>query len=621
MFACLTALLVHQNVPFTLFHTQNNNNNKAIRQMTAVAHAFLAPSYTRRNRRIPRSSALLWSAPQREKHSASRARHKRKKQNPLTDLQKTLLQPTSPVLLIVDANNVRGKNDFSWTYRDLMDRLQNQWSEHDNQDKKLHILCVVDHGCRPEAFTLNPQLSVVFAGPHRTADDVIVQSCEWFRTATAPMEQSSSPSIAAFFKHIVVATSDGELRRRCLGCNNNQILLARRKRQRQRGATTTFSPLSTARIQVVTSMLFLNYLQQQQQQDEEEQSPPQGKNNNHDDASLSTSIQDTTSFASILNNLYTLEQDLRWYQFTKPPWNSGHEKALAQDLEPWDGRHLFSSADVAPSTENSTVIPPTVLRNKPFSEKTWHRIVFAEHWRRGLAECNLEPTMAFDSPSAGSGIWNKFRDQYNTPNEGDSHEQHVSVSLFQDTRISFQPDQQAQMLEYLQQSISSVSNILTEDDETDTMSSNSSALPLQLDHPQHSTLSLSPYAQAQEAMREFIKSSPSTCTQQHLLSRYKNEAPRHLQFSRQKDLRDLLNRVAEQRKDTSTNKKTWYVKEVQQDEDEDDGLWTEPGRGRFGSSRKRGGPKLQDPSILQQGENMEQQWLRLLRESSSLDCE
>ena len=112
--------------------------------------------------------------------------HSRKK-NPLdTALAEYVLSSSSasadgrPTLLIVDTNNVRGKSDFAIWNCDLLPlltSLRNQYQPRSEQQQQhlLHIVYVMDHGCRPQVFDYEDGL-IVFAGPHRTADDVIAQA-------------------------------------------------------------------------------------------------------------------------------------------------------------------------------------------------------------------------------------------------------------------------------------------------------------------------------------------------------------------------------------------------------------------------------------------------------------
>ena len=96
-------------------------------------------------------------------------------------------------LLLIDVENVRGKTGFVLGHEELLRRVGG-WAMRCGLHGRVAL--VVDHGSVAEAFLLKESgLSVAFAGPTQTADDVLV------RTVPA--------------RGALVVTADGQLGRRC----------------------------------------------------------------------------------------------------------------------------------------------------------------------------------------------------------------------------------------------------------------------------------------------------------------------------------------------------------------------------------------------------------------------
>jgi hypothetical protein len=89
------------------------------------------------------------------------------------------------MILLVESNNVRGKEDFQLTNSGLLKKLQ-WWrrqsfssDSNSNRTTRMNIVCVMDHGSQAGTFSYEGLGLVVFAGPNRTADDVIAQATRW----------------------------------------------------------------------------------------------------------------------------------------------------------------------------------------------------------------------------------------------------------------------------------------------------------------------------------------------------------------------------------------------------------------------------------------------------------
>ena len=129
------------------------------------------------------------------------------------------------IVIIVDSNNVRGVDGFQYTNSDFVQCLS-LWSKSmmgargSNVEQSLvaeSVLCVIDHGRAPGSFVYDG-MTMVFAGPHQTADDVISNACQWFAT-NGRFENgsghSSDDGAASVKCNILVVTNDRELRTRC----------------------------------------------------------------------------------------------------------------------------------------------------------------------------------------------------------------------------------------------------------------------------------------------------------------------------------------------------------------------------------------------------------------------
>lgn len=107
----------------------------------------------------------------------------------------------SRFVVIVDANNVRGMDgSFRLTNYDLLRALSVWQRSETTSAAAMIIVCVMDHGTLPCTSSYQG-VDVVFAGPERTADDVIAEDCQWWLSRNYD---------------VLVATSDRELVYRCI---------------------------------------------------------------------------------------------------------------------------------------------------------------------------------------------------------------------------------------------------------------------------------------------------------------------------------------------------------------------------------------------------------------------
>mmetsp|Transcript_84426 Transcript_84426/g.168970 ORF Transcript_84426/g.168970 Transcript_84426/m.168970 type:complete len:494 (+) Transcript_84426:252-1733(+) len=114
-------------------------------------------------------------------------------------------------IIFVDCNNVRGvEPKFAETLASFITRLA-VWTELAGLAGR--VFCFIDHGLSTEAFRLGP-LVVIFAGPGRTADDII---CEDSLAATTASHQSAQlPMQALKRRKVAVFTNDRNLTKRLL---------------------------------------------------------------------------------------------------------------------------------------------------------------------------------------------------------------------------------------------------------------------------------------------------------------------------------------------------------------------------------------------------------------------
>jgi len=123
-------------------------------------------------------------------------------------------------LILVDCNNVRGTpTEFELPLASFVVLLA-MWTR--GVGLAGRVFCVVDHGQTTDAFLLGGCLVVVFAGPGRTADDIICEDSLGF--ANAPTLESEDDATRGEEgwprdkapRTVAVITNDRGLRRRCL---------------------------------------------------------------------------------------------------------------------------------------------------------------------------------------------------------------------------------------------------------------------------------------------------------------------------------------------------------------------------------------------------------------------
>lgn len=130
-----------------------------------------------------------------EGRSAQKKRSAQDETQPSGWLKSLLDHPGSVVL--IDANNVRGQTKFLISQEELADMVKD-WA------KKHAVTCVLvyDHGVRLFSWQINHCTAVAFVGGRRKADDLIVESLEFFATRLR--------------KKLFVVTCDGDLKDRLM---------------------------------------------------------------------------------------------------------------------------------------------------------------------------------------------------------------------------------------------------------------------------------------------------------------------------------------------------------------------------------------------------------------------
>jgi hypothetical protein len=277
-------------------------------------------------------------------HPHSPVPSRRRTPSPLEGTLAEYASTGRPTLLIVDTNNVRGKDDFATWNSDLLPRLASLRHQYATDAAQLHILYAMDHGSRPQVFDYEDGL-IVFAGPHRTADDVIAQAVRFFADGN---EQGCQ---------VVAVTSDGELKQRCL----------------RRGGDYKRKKDKSLPIKVVGSPSLVSTL----------------KNMGESEISISKNF---------LTQLERIESDIRWCTALHPPFQTGAAKAEAQAHGPWTSdlfetkpsheifpRKLFSELTwhrvlVAEAMRQLLdAQPPCTTSSVPRKELTSYKVFYENH--------------------------------------------------------------------------------------------------------------------------------------------------------------------------------------------------------------------------------------------------
>ncbi len=303
-----------------------------------------------------------------------------KKSNPLDACIHESIQSGLPTILIVDSNNVRGKDDFKTWNCDLLQRLS---SYRRDQKENLHLIYAIDHGCRSQIFEY-PDGLIVFAGPHRTADDIIVQATRYF------VSQDLS-------SQLVVVTSDGELKQRCLRQADGG---GKYKRKKLKGS-------SGGGVKVFGSPSLVSLLK-----------------------GIQVEVSQCQNF--VYEELSRVESDIRWYTTLHPPYQSGYEQVEAE-------KHGLWQSDIVQQDCLNAMFPRIT-----FQEKTWHRVVVAELMQRLLQ--TKEPE------SSTSQLLVHYKDFYQQ-HQVDNHFGSPVDTMFLDHRLRCEPYLQQQLLRYFQASV------------------------------------------------------------------------------------------------------------------------------------------------------------------------
>jgi hypothetical protein len=307
------------------------------------------------------------------------------------------------VVLMVDANNVRGTEGFQLTTYDLI-RVLASWrrsmisilskgKENSSLEQQPHepgmpisILCMIDHGGRPNAVSLDG-IMLVFAGPNRTADDVMVQDCQWLAAAVEQQQRqqfASGKQLKQQRLDLFVVTNDRELRSRCLKANRPSIT----NQDATSGSRTTKEASSKIKakmnnngnavvVQVLDSLPFSGSLKTHWR--EEAMVTPL--------TSVTTAtepIHNTDQEAELGNAMSKVESDLRSYQ--RPPLlflNRRERRRQGRQLLPTTTT-TTTTADPPSNDDCETVPLPRPLGADEFPEKTWQRVLVAERLRRIL---------------------------------------------------------------------------------------------------------------------------------------------------------------------------------------------------------------------------------------------
>uniref|UniRef100_A0A7S2A5X3 Uncharacterized protein n=1 Tax=Ditylum brightwellii TaxID=49249 RepID=A0A7S2A5X3_9STRA len=235
------------------------------------------------------------------------------------------------LFLIVDANNVRGVDDFKLTNHDLIRSLAS-WRRFLGM-KRESIVCVIDHGCRPNAFSYDG-ITLVFAGPNRTADDAIAHDCQWLSQGEGRHD-------------VLVTTSDNELRRRCMASNIKRLNKAPVGNHLRGGAVEVFSSAQlSSSLKRHWEAVMANAT-----------------------AGIPVQPPDTS-----MDALISIEKDLRMHQIT-PNANKQRKQNSDESIE----------------SDNSPIRP---LGKRAYIEKTWQRVLSAETTRHLLEKINKATTVS-----------------------------------------------------------------------------------------------------------------------------------------------------------------------------------------------------------------------------------
>lgn len=464
----------------------------------------------------------------------------RQTKNALESCIEISLEAEKEVILVVDANNVRGKEDFKMTNRDLLVKLK-AWRS--NFYPKLNIVCSIDHGSIPALFSYDGLGLVEFAGPNRTADDVIAQSARWFSNASMadPYNKVEEKNRDV---DIFVVTSDGGLRTRCLRANRPGNFKKKRKVKEN--------------VKVFASPQLLKSFEQVKE------------------PTIDKEMETSNTLQSLFEEaVFELESDLRMYERLQPPWPNRQAKEDALAAGPWKSAILSSSSD---RNAEGTTFECSKTR---FDEKTWYRIVVAENMRRMIQQLA-------HSSSWSTSKFSVLLSRYQQLHEASLSKRHLEqCTMVFDRRIRFETSLQHALVRYLEAGIAATSK--------DAISS----APLE-----------TPIEAAASLLKEMVVEAPER-SQDQILLRYINEAPRRLQFPSKPDLKHLLKFIAVREKREGSTRKQWYLLP---DHTSLDSWPVSPGESRQRQRKRteRQSPPLDD-ALLARGAEVEERWFEIVK--------
>eukprot|EP00546_Thalassionema_frauenfeldii_P000872 CAMPEP_0178935920 /NCGR_PEP_ID=MMETSP0786-20121207/24840_1 /TAXON_ID=186022 /ORGANISM="Thalassionema frauenfeldii, Strain CCMP 1798" /LENGTH=394 /DNA_ID=CAMNT_0020614175 /DNA_START=126 /DNA_END=1307 /DNA_ORIENTATION=+ len=366
----------------------------------------------------------------KNRNNGNRRRKNSLKLPSLEAFTKVSLEEERSTYLLVDFNNVRGKSDFALTNHDLLFQLD-KWKSSFSSQRKVQIICVIDHGAYPHAYQFGNLGLVIFAGPDRTADDIIVKATRWLIVPNTEdvTEIRDATSITSFDSNMVVSvvTSDRELKMRCL-----RIKRLRRGNRNKKSIS--------AQAKVFESFQLLDCLRKFSSSNVNVKSAGDNSNPKNTKATA-TSIK----LRHVLKQeLARLERDIRFYDYKHPPWESGQEQVEASEAVPYKttvlSNNITDNLITQFQEENNEVCSP----KKVYNEKTWHRVLIAENMRRMLDRVPV-------SVKTPNDILLQYQCQYNKQNSTNE----FPPNLFLDHRLRFEPHLQEELVQYFDRALTS----------------------------------------------------------------------------------------------------------------------------------------------------------------------
>ena len=274
-------------------------------------------------------------------------------------------------VVVVDFNNVRGKTGFRETSASFMQLLAD-WAK-STGGPAARVVCVVDHGVEPGAALHRgcDHLLTAFAGPNRTADDVIATVAKSFA------EEGGHD--------VLVFTSDRELSSRCTSWQG------RRRRARPSDATATdadpkaaATPTTTGHVQVMASATMLSLLDSFQGSRAVEESSG---------GALEDELLEAVRLSEGGLRHYENYRDKRHFKQRRLRRRKRRLNTVEAAMNAEAGLETAPPGDspLAPDSEgahrDSPLAPDDLavaLAPMPFSERTWHRVLTAERLRRAV---------------------------------------------------------------------------------------------------------------------------------------------------------------------------------------------------------------------------------------------